>query len=51
MQQQSQQSLPRNITLAFLATLLPKYFPYGNWLTFAATLLPRILQTIDNYES
>lgn len=45
----SQIQIPRNMTLALSSALLPKYFPHGNWLTFVATLLPGIIQTLDSY--
>lgn len=38
----------RSITLALSCALLPKYFPHGNWLTFSASLLPGLMQTMND---
>ena len=37
----------RNITLALTSALLPKYFPHGNWMTFTASLLPGIVNCLN----
>jgi hypothetical protein len=38
----------RNIALSLSSALLPKYFPRGNWLTFTASLLPGLIQSMDH---
>jgi hypothetical protein len=37
----------RNISLALTSSLLPEYFPHGNWNTFTASLLPGICHAIE----
>ncbi len=40
-------SLPRrNISVAMSSSLLPKYFPFGNWISFTASLLPGVCRAI-----
>jgi hypothetical protein len=39
----------RNISIALSSSLLPTYFPHGNWLTFTACLLPGICHTLGSY--
>jgi len=41
--QQQQRSIP----FAMSSSLLPRYFPYANWLTFTASLLPGICSAIQ----
>jgi hypothetical protein len=41
-------SLPRrNVSLAMTSALLPTYFPFGNWLSFTASLLPGLCRAIE----
>ena len=37
----------RNVSLALTSSLLPEYFPHGNWTTFTASLLPGICRAIE----
>jgi hypothetical protein len=41
-------SLPRrNVSVAMTSALLPQYFPFGNWLSFTASLLPGLCRAIE----
>lgn len=37
----------RNVAVALTASILPKYFPHGNWSTFTASLLPGVVNAIN----
>ena len=37
----------RNVSLALTSSLLPEYFPHGNWNTFTASLLPGLCHAIE----
>lgn len=39
----------RNIAIALTSSLLPAYFPNGNWTTFTASLLPGVCHALGTY--
>lgn len=41
-------STRRNVAIALSASILPKYFPHGNWSTFTASLLPGLVNAIND---
>ena len=40
-------SMRRNVSLALTSSLLPEYFPHGNWTTFTASLLPGLCRAME----
>ena len=39
---------PRHMALSLSSAILPKYFPHGNWLTFTASLLPGVIDVLND---
>jgi len=39
----------RNISITLTSSLLPTYFPNGNWTTFTASLLPGVCNALGNH--